>query len=118
MLKTFPFLTKALGLTAALTLALALTAAPAWAGTITTPTQVTFTQGSGFGMGNFNFGSGSLFQAGGNFSPNSFTLADGTDSSLVSPDPVSAPEPATWLLLAAGLMALGLTRRRWLPVVS
>lgn len=112
MLKTFPILPKALGLAAALTLAFALSAAPAWAGTITTPPQVSFTQGSGLGMGNFNFGSGSLFQPGGNFSLSTFTLSDGADSNLVTPDPVSAPEPATWLLLAAGLAALGLTRRR------
>lgn len=114
MLKHNPLLSKAFALMVGLTFAVALSAAPAWAGTISSSTQVNFNQGSGLGMGNFNFG-GSLFGSGGSFTPSSFTLDDGQFSSSVTPSPVSAPEPMTWVLLVAGLAGLGLAdllRRR------
>lgn len=110
MLKRFPPFTQAVALAAFLALAMGLSARPAWAGTITSPTQVSFSQTNAYGMGNFNLYSGSLYQTGTDLSPNTFSVTDGAYSPAAQP--VSAPEPASWLLLAAGLCALGIALQR------
>jgi hypothetical protein len=111
MLKRFPPFTQAVALAAFLALAMGLNACPAWAGTITSPTQVSFSQTNAYGMGNFNLYSGSLYQTGTGLSANTFSVTDGAYSPAAQP-PVSAPEPASWLLLAAGLCALAIALQR------
>lgn len=110
MLKRFPSLTQAVALAAFLTFAIGLSARPAWAGTITSPTQVSFSQSNDYGMGNFNLYSGSLYQSNANPSSTTISFADGAYSPAAQP--VSAPEPATWLMLVAGLCALGIVLQR------
>lgn len=102
-------LAKSVSLVAVLAIAVGLATTPAWAGTITTP-PVTFGQSSSFGMGNFSGGSGSLFGSGGIGQSDFFSFEDGDPSPAGSP--ISTPEPASWVLLAAGLLGLGIVTRR------